>query len=331
MHRYVDARAVSSLGAHVERALGWDLADDGAANTDLAGGVKPRHFNSVRRVGDDHVEKTGPRSVLRGEVFWYQHVPEELSDLFPRAVSVSSHPDRDLSSMIMTRVNGVTFSHLAADACLTPGRLGALLDALRRLHVAPARPGSAKPSDALVCSNYAKKVAARFAKHEKFFRSFDDDETGVDTRVMARKVLAFLEDYEKGARFQTAAHVHGDPVFSNVLLTHDGSVKFLDMRGALGDELTTAGDVARVRRAGRSTLLRPSRGSRASAAGGRRVSGRPRRSSGPSEYPRGTPRRGRDVGTSTRRPAAGARHWNIHVTPRGGAATPPPAVQRCKK
>mmetsp|Transcript_10369 Transcript_10369/g.31220 ORF Transcript_10369/g.31220 Transcript_10369/m.31220 type:complete len:730 (+) Transcript_10369:1-2190(+) len=242
---YVDARAVSSLGAHVERALGWDLADDGAANTDLAGGVKPRHFNSVRRVGDDHVEKTGPRSVLRGEVFWYQHVPEELSDLFPRAVSVSSHPDRDLSSMIMTRVNGVTFSHLAADACLTPGRLGALLDALRRLHVAPARPGSAKPSDALVCSNYAKKVAARFAKHEKFFRSFDDDdETGVDTRVMARKVLAFLEDYEKGARFQTAAHVHGDPVFSNVLLTHDGSVKFLDMRGALGDELTTAGDVA---------------------------------------------------------------------------------------
>ena len=29
-----------------------------------------------------------------------------------------------------------------------------------------------------------------------------------------------------------------------MLLTDDGTVKFLDMRGALGDELTTAGDVA---------------------------------------------------------------------------------------
>ena len=44
--------------------------------------------------------------------------------------------------------------------------------------------------------------------------------------------------------FRPPRYVHGDPVFSNALLTNDSRVKFLDMRGALGDVLTTKGDVA---------------------------------------------------------------------------------------
>lgn len=234
---YIDAQAVSSLGAHIERSLGWDLEGVVGGNTDLgAGAVKPRHFNSVRRVGDDHVEKTGPEAILRGEIYWYQHIPPALADLFPQAVSVSAHPDRDLSSMVLTRVAGVTYSHLAANACLTPGRLVALLDALRRLHSQPDESGI---SDALLCSNYTSKVRARFGKHEAFFRTF-----GTDVAELSTKVLAFLEDYETAKRFKKATYIHGDPVFSNVLLTHDGRVKFLDMRGALGTELTTCGDIA---------------------------------------------------------------------------------------
>ena len=38
-------------------------------------------------------------------------------------------------------------------------------------------------------------------------------------------------------------YIHGDPVFSNVLLTDESTVKLIDMRGALGDVLTTQGDV----------------------------------------------------------------------------------------
>ena len=51
-----------------------------------------------------------------------------------RKLLVSSHPDRDLSSMVLTRVAGVTYSHLSANFCVTPGRLVALLDSLKRLH-----------------------------------------------------------------------------------------------------------------------------------------------------------------------------------------------------
>ena len=233
---YIDAQAISSLGAHIERSLGWDL-ETISGNSDLTGGVKPRHFNAVRRVGDDHVEKTGPEHILKGEIYWYQHIPPSLSDLFPQAVSVSQHPDRDLSSMVLTRVAGVTYSHLSANFCVTPGRLVALLDSLKRLHTCEG--STDQVSDELLCTNYARKVKQRYQKHEAFFRSF-----GADVPQLASKILSFLEDYESQKRFNKAGYIHGDPVFSNVLLTHDGRVKFLDMRGALGDVLTTCGDVA---------------------------------------------------------------------------------------
>jgi len=43
---------------------------------------------------------------------------------------------------------------------------------------------------------------------------------------------------------QVAAYIHGDPVFSNVLLERrTGCIKLIDMRGALGGRLTTSGDV----------------------------------------------------------------------------------------
>ena len=108
---YVDRNVASSLDGAIERSLGWDLDCGDGDNSDLVGGVKPRHFNAVRRVGEGHVEKTGPRSVLRGEIYWYRQIPANLEDLFPAAVSVQEHPAQELSSVLLTRVPGVTFSH----------------------------------------------------------------------------------------------------------------------------------------------------------------------------------------------------------------------------
>ena len=103
----------------------------------------------------------------------------------------------------------------------------ALLDSsLKRLHTCEGSTDTV--SDELLCTNYARKVKQRYQKHEAFFRSF-----GADVPQLASKILSFLEDYESQKRFNKAGYIHGDPVFSNVLLTHDGSVKFLDMRGRL--------------------------------------------------------------------------------------------------
>lgn len=52
-----------------------------------------------------------------------------------------------------------------------------------------------------------------------------------------------LREYERAGRGARVAFIHGDPVFSNILLTAANDVYFIDMRGRLGDTLTTAGDV----------------------------------------------------------------------------------------
>ena len=127
---------------------------------------------------------------------------------------------------------------------LTPGRLRGLLAALHALHTHEAPPETlAAVDDALLCSNYATKVRGRFETHRRCFARFDDAAAGVDTKAIFDGVIAFLDRYEASRTFVKVPFVHGDPVFSNVLLTEDSRVKFLDMRGALGDTLTTVGDV----------------------------------------------------------------------------------------
>mmetsp|Transcript_1029 Transcript_1029/g.1245 ORF Transcript_1029/g.1245 Transcript_1029/m.1245 type:complete len:463 (+) Transcript_1029:1-1389(+) len=263
---YVDAQAVNPLlGDRFETAIGWDLADSGGSgeNSDLDSGIAPRHFNSIRRVGDDYIEKTGPRSVLRGEIFWYQHIPITLQELFPAAHAVREHPAQELSSVVLDRVVGVTYSHLVVNSCITPGRLMLLLNALNRLHREPystvvpelASPNNnsqpdpsaatfVRPDDVteeMLVSNYRIKVEKRYTKHKTFFASFNDEK--INTEAMATLILQQLKAYESAKRFQRCNYIHGDPVFSNVMLTTDSKVKFLDMRGCLGDTLTTAGDL----------------------------------------------------------------------------------------
>lgn len=57
----------------------------------------------------------------------------------------------------------------------------------------------------------------------------------------------FLDKYISEERFRVSDYIHGDPVLSNILLEKkEGghkSVKFIDMRGCLGQRLTQAGDI----------------------------------------------------------------------------------------
>ena len=61
---------------------------------------------------------------------------------------------------------------------------------------------------------------------------------------MYEKIAAELESYAREKRFAYSHVIHGDPVFSNVLLNDDGHVFLLDMRGELGSVLTLQGDLA---------------------------------------------------------------------------------------
>lgn len=122
-----------------------------------------------------------------------------------------------------------------------------LLRTLHKIHSHVPSPESVtaleeKATAKELCSNYARKVAKRAQEHQALYDSIAE-ETGVDTRRMASVIVSFLQEFEANERCLHAQHIHGDPVFSNVIRTDDNQIILIDMRGQLGSRITTQGDV----------------------------------------------------------------------------------------
>ena len=144
-----------------------------------------------------------------------------------------------VSSLTLERVNGVTFSHLVTNRCLPPGRLVSFLQALRQIHSSTGDAATLRPLEQLeICSNYLPKLKKRYLANRDFYRSLSRD-----SDTMFKWLEDELSAYERDAKWHHANAIHGDPVFSNVLLTDAGRVYLLDMRGELGSTLTLQGDL----------------------------------------------------------------------------------------
>ena len=86
-------------------------------------------------------------------------------------------------------------------------------------------------------TNYRSKVAQRYQAHQKVYTELPD------THHLYSVLLTLLDDYETKGRGKMAEFIHGDPVFTNIMYTASNNVVFLDMRGKLGDVISTSGDV----------------------------------------------------------------------------------------
>jgi len=92
-----------------------------------------------------------------------------------------------------------------------------------------------------VSCNYSKKLRSRYIKFKDLYQTFSQEVPEIDG--MFDSIVGFLDEYVSSGRYQSCHYIHGDPVFSNCLLSNtSGSVCFIDMRGALGGRLTTQGD-----------------------------------------------------------------------------------------
>jgi hypothetical protein len=248
---YIDSRSLNGQ-ADVERDLGWYTtqqsheADEFAA---IEGAIDARAFNLVRGAGKDRVIKSSTADVLRGENHWYRSIPPGLKDLFPEPFEIvdGDEATNQMSSITMSKVPGVTFSHLATSRLLMQVWVRKLVRSLHRIHTQAAEVGSPgavedKATPEELCSNYASKVRKRAEKHKELYDSLGQ-EVGIDTGKMAECIVNFMEDFETNHKTQHAQFIHGDPVFSNIIRTDDDGIILIDMRGEIGKRLTTQGDV----------------------------------------------------------------------------------------
>ena len=238
-----------------------------------------------------YVVKTAADAVLRGEIFFYEHMPDDVAHLFPALISSFNAPgkarsqqrsprqrspaepvhgsnpaagggsgsspdgggggawgaappppaasqssnDEDptaaaaaaalshgappsataedaapalagVSSMTLSRIKGVTFSHLVTNRSLTPGRLILLLQALRQLHSSAGDPASLLPAAELALgANYLPKLRKRFASHRELYTRLSDSAEDMYSRIETE-----LASFEAERRWQPANVSHAD-------------------------------------------------------------------------------------------------------------------------
>lgn len=193
--------------------------------------IAPRSFNTINLHGS-LVVKSSFAASIQGELYFYQHIPRDISHLFPQ---LHWHIARNGQvSFAIDRVFGTTFSARLVEEEISDELLLKLLRSLTELHRSS---GLGEPvQNSFIYASYSRKVAARFSSHKDAYSACGLSETHFGT------LLPLLQSYESEKRGCVARVIHGDPVLTNVLASIDGSVKLIDMRGAQGGTLTLAGD-----------------------------------------------------------------------------------------
>lgn len=182
--------------------------------------IKSRAFNRVE-VLNNMVIKSGQ---IDGEMFYYQNIPQAVEDLFPKLLDVTT------DKLILERVRGINLSYLYTNNGLTNTQFQSLLTALSRLHDRTA--GMEKEFD------FKSKILERYKNYD--YSPF------VGHKRVLDKIIDFLSNFKP----TKISVIHGDPVFTNVLIDNTNNIKFIDMRGKDNGLLTIYGspmyDVAKV-------------------------------------------------------------------------------------
>jgi capsule biosynthesis phosphatase len=203
---YIDDLAVNA-NSSLDKALG-------IYNTDIT----PRSFNKVEYTDHTVIKYTSNK----GEIYWYQNIPESIVKYFPNRISIQDN------KLELERINGVNYSYFYIHKQLTSNHIDKLINALSSIHT------SKEPTNINIYSNYSQKLLERLTKYPELYIKYRI----VDLLLKIKDALQQYEDKKEGL----IGVIHGDPVFTNIFETPTG-IKFIDMRGKQGDELTIFGDI----------------------------------------------------------------------------------------
>ena len=201
------------------------------------GKIDERSFNQIIMTNMEIVIKKGNMDKLSGEIYWYKNIPNGIIDLFPSFIKEG--PDH----YIIEKLNGIALSYVYIKESMTGEILLNYLHCIDRIHnslkFCDGNNNKNKINDKDneiidIYSNYSQKIKERYESYNYSKFSGSDE--------IYTKLINYFDDYKKGNNGIISV-IHGDPVFSNVIMTKDMKFKFIDMRGKLGDKCTLFGDV----------------------------------------------------------------------------------------
>lgn len=186
--------------------------------------VMPRDFNSLEKNTIETIRKSS--SDLSGEIYYYNNIPKEIKDMFPILI------DYDLNNKwyTMEKILGNTLTSFYLSELLTEEMLIHIINSIKRIHSINI-PNNTE--DVNIYDNYCNKLNNRYINFD--YSQFND------SNKIYNKIYAKLEEYEKNNK-GIKTIIHGDSVMTNILINKYGKIKFIDMRGKIGNKLSICGD-----------------------------------------------------------------------------------------
>lgn len=186
--------------------------------------VLPREFNTLEKNSIETITKSS--SDLSGEIYYYSNIPKQIKDMFPILI------DYDPSNKwyTMEKIQGNTLTSFYLSELLTEEMLIHITNSLKRIHSVDI---SLETDKINIYGNYCNKLEQRY-------NSYDYSQFKNSTDIY-NKIYSKLAEYEKNNKGIKTV-IHGDAVMTNILINKYGKIKFIDMRGIIGDKLSICGD-----------------------------------------------------------------------------------------
>lgn len=223
-----------------------DLAVNAFSNLDKELGfynneIDCRDFNSIEN-NDDSVKKISKeKNGLKGEINYYLSLlllPKNIYNFFPL---ILDYDDTNYQWYKMTKIDGVPISKLYLDEELKTSHIDLIISNIDKLHQYNLNNKkifsvNININTKDIYKNYANKIKIRYQQNKSFYNTFKN----VETTYL--NLLKEIEKYEKEDNGKLGL-IHGDLVFTNILIDKHNNIKFIDMRGKLGDLNTIFGDI----------------------------------------------------------------------------------------
>lgn len=227
---YIDDKAINAYN-NLEKELGYYVSK-----------IEERDFNSINAGLVETIIKRSNDYKLLGEIHWFETMPIEIKDLFPIYMKGTQYNLQDLylnKQLIcekpywyeIEKINGLTVSQLWITQTMKPDLIYHIMGSLNRIHNSYSHDMPLTMEK--LYQNYSHKIKKRYNDYD--YSKFDG------SIELYNELITYFDIYEKERRgVQTL--IHGDPVFTNILINSFGKIKFIDMRGLQGDIITKTGD-----------------------------------------------------------------------------------------
>jgi capsule biosynthesis phosphatase len=181
--------------------------------------IKPRDFHFIE---EKYIATITKKGNLNGENYYYKNIPNNLKDLFPLYFTGNDN------SFTIEKIKGVTVTDIYLSKLLKIDTLIHILNSIVRI-----QKNNYIDDNNNIYDNYATKLIKRYNNYDySLFK---------DSKIIYENLLIKLQKYEKNNCGKKTI-IHGDPVFSNIIINNYDKIKFIDMRGKLGNNLSICGD-----------------------------------------------------------------------------------------